>query len=134
MSLVVTGLSQDGDTNALRTALLGAGLSLDTLQVIQPDDSEEPMARGLVGDGLITSDLGTSVPGINTGNTRRVFFRNESMPDRLGDLEIPDSELENYVEALERGRTIVAFFAKPDTIENVEQIFRDAGLANVRRY
>jgi hypothetical protein len=134
MSLVVTGLSQDGDTNALRSALLGAGLTLDTLQVIQPDDSEEPIARGLVGDGLITSDGGTGVPGINTGSTRRVFFRNESMPDRLGDLEIPDSEMDNYIEALGRGRTIVAFFAKPDNIDGVEQIFRDAGLANVRRY
>jgi hypothetical protein len=134
MSLVVTGLSQDGDTNALRSALLGAGLTLDTLQVIQPDDSEEPIARGLAGEGLITSDGGTAVPGINTGSTRRIFFRNESMPDRLGDLEIPDSEMDNYIEALERGRTIVAFFAKPDNIDGVEQIFRDAGLANVRRY
>jgi hypothetical protein len=134
MALVVTGLSQDGDTSALRSGLEGAGFTLDTLQVIEPDDSEESVAHGLVGDGLITSDGGAGVPGINSGDTQRVFFRNESMPDRLGDLEIPDSEVDNYVEALERGRSVVAFFAKPETIDKVEQIFKDAGLLNVRRY
>jgi hypothetical protein len=134
MALVVTGLSQDGDTSALRSELEGAGFTLDTLQVIEPDDSEESVAHGLTGEGLITSDGGAGVPGINSGDTRRVFFRNESMPDRLGDLEIPDSEVDNYVEALERGRSVVAFFAKPETIDKVEQIFKDAGLLNVRRY
>jgi tRNA A58 N-methylase Trm61 len=60
------------------------------------------------------------------------YFRNESLSDRLGDLEIPDSEVENYVEALEAGRHIVAYFAKPDTLSKVEELFRNSGLAKVK--
>lgn len=132
--LVITGLSPDGDTTALRSALTEAGLSLDPLQVIQPGDSDESVAHGIAGAEILTSDGGAGVPGINTGNRRVVFFRNESMSDRLGDLEIPDSEVDNYIEALQRGRTVVAYFAKPDTLEQVEAIFRNAQLLNVRRY
>jgi hypothetical protein len=134
MALVVTGLSQNGDVTALRQALEGAGLSAAPLQVIGPDESTESVARGIIGAELITSDGGTSVPGLN--NDRRVqrFFRNESLPDRLGDLEIPDSEMENYVEALERGRSIVAYFGREDTIDRVEELFRGASLLNVRRF
>jgi hypothetical protein len=132
--LVILGLSPNGDTTALRSALSGGGFSLDPLQVIERSDSDESIAHGLAGTELLTSDGGTGVPGINTGNTRRIFFRNESISDRLGDLAIPDSELDNYVEALQRGRSIVAYFAKPDTVDAIEQIFRGSDLINVRRY
>jgi tRNA A58 N-methylase Trm61 len=62
------------------------------------------------------------------------FFRNEALDDRLGDLEIPESELDNYVEALERGRSLVAYFARPDTVEKITEIFRNANLMNVRAF
>jgi len=134
MSRVVTGLSQNGDVKAILKALTDAGLPTDSLSVINPDDSTEGLSRGLISTDILTSDGGTGVPGIN--NTRRSgsFFRNESLPDRLGDLEIPDSEMDNYVEALERGRSIVYCFAQPDTIDRVEAIFRGSDLANVRRF
>jgi hypothetical protein len=131
---VITGLSPDGDTSALRSALTEAGFSLDPLQVLEPGDSDQSFAHGIAGADIITSDGGMGVPGINSGNRLQVFFRNESMDDRLGDLNIPDSEVENYVEALERGRTVVAYFSKAEDIERVESIFRGAQLLNVRRY
>lgn len=132
--LVITGLSPDGDTTALRSALTEAGLSLDPLQIIKPSDSDESVAHGIAGAEILTSDGGTGVPGINSGNRMQVFFRNESMPDRLGDLKIPDSEMDNYVEALQRGRTVVAYFTKPEILDQVEAIFKGAALLNVRRY
>jgi hypothetical protein len=131
---VITGLSPDGDTSALRSALSEAGLSLDPLQIIEPDDSDESVARGIAGPDILTGDRGAVVPGVNAGNAMQVFFRNESISDRLGDLEIPDSELENYVEALGGGRTVVAYFTKPEALDQVETIFRNAQLLNVRRY
>jgi hypothetical protein len=132
--LVITGLSPNGDTASLRSALTEAGFSLDPLQIIEPGDSDESVAHGIAGADILTSDGGTGVPGINNTNTLQVFFRNESISDRLGDLKIPDSELDNYVEALQRGRTVVAYFVKPEAMDQVEGIFRSAQLLNVRRY
>jgi hypothetical protein len=135
MGLVVAGLSKNGDTAALRAALESAGLPLDFLQVITPDASTESLARGIVGaEILTTTDPGVGVPGINSGSHQVRFFRNESLEDRLDDLEIPDSEVDNYIEALERGTTVVAYFAKPDSLERVVAMFKDANIANVRTY
>jgi hypothetical protein len=133
MSLVVTGLSPDGNIAALKAALTSAGISLDPLQLISASDSHESISRGLAGTGLITSDAGTTVPGLGTGGVRP-FFRTESITDRLGDLEIPDSEMDNYAEALERGKSVVGYFAHSDTVDKVEEVFKAAGLANVRRF
>jgi len=135
MATVVTGLSQNGDVSALERALGEAGLSIDPISVIGPDDASQPLARGLIGGELMEGDLGAGVPGINYGHHRlQNFFRNEALDDRLGDLEIPESELDNYVEALERGRSLVAYFARPDTVEKITEIFRNANLMNVRAF
>ena len=136
MALVVTGLSQAGDISALRAALVAAGLPTDALQVISPDESATSVARGVIGSKLYTHEGGTGVPGLNNNHNRMgtSFFRGETMPDRLGDLEIPDSEIDNYVEALGRGRSVIAYFAHADTVDRIESLFREASLANVRRY
>jgi len=44
------------------------------------------------------------------------------------------SEADNYLEALERGRTVVAYRANGASIDLVETAFREAGLLNVRRF
>ena len=142
MGLVVTGISQNGDTTALEAALKAAGLPLDPVQLIGPDDSTQGAARGVVNPGYITGGTGqgTGVPGITsgkgtgTGGYGTRYFRNETLSDRLGDLEIPDDEVDNYVEALEAGRSIVAYFARPDNIDKVTEIFRSSGLAKVKRF
>ncbi|MGB8265757.1 MAG: hypothetical protein WCE44_05520 [Candidatus Velthaea sp.] len=134
MGLVVTGISQDGDTKAIETALKDAGLKLDPIQLISGNDSTQGVARRQVGTGLITGDRGLSVPGINSDGPGLRYFRNETLSDRLGDLEIPDTEVENYVEALEAGRSVVAYFAHEDTVAQVEAIFRAAGLAKVKTF
>jgi hypothetical protein len=135
VGLVVTGISQNGDTAALEAALKAAGLPLDPIQLIGPDDSTQGAASsmGLANPGLMTGGgQGTGVPGITTGTptaggygTR--YFRNEALGDRLGDLEIPDDEVQNYVEALQAGRSVVAYFAKAENLAAVESIFRSVG-------
>jgi hypothetical protein len=134
VGLVVTGISQDGDIKALEAALKDAGLKLDPIQLISSDDSTEGVARRQVGTGLITGGQGTGVPGINSDGPGLAYFRNETLSDRLGDLEIPDSEVENYIEALEAGRSVVAYFAHEDTVAKVEEIFRAGGLAKVKTF
>jgi hypothetical protein len=135
VGLVVTGISQNGDTTALEAALKTAGLPLDPIQLIGPDDSTQGAASsmGLANPGLMTGGgQGTGVPGLTSGTpsaggygTR--YFRNEALSDRLGDLEIPDDEVQNYVEALQAGRSVVAYFAKPETLAQVEAVFRSTG-------
>ena len=143
MGLVVTGISQNGDTTALEAALKTAGLSLDPIQVIGPDDSTQGAASsmGLTNTGLnIGGGQGTGVPGItrsspSMGGVSRPF-RNEALSDRLGDLEIPDDEVDNYIGALQAGRSVVAYFAKPETIAQVDAIFRrpDVGLVKIKTF
>jgi hypothetical protein len=123
LGLVVTGISQDGNIAALEKALGDAGLPLDSIQVIGPDDSDTHLAGGLANSGIILGDMGTAVPGSGLTGPRP-FFRNESLSDRLNDFEIPDDEVDNYVEALQAGRSIVAYFAKERTLGQVEEIFK----------
>lgn len=142
MGLVVTGISQDGDVTALEAALKGAGLPLEPIQIIGPDDSTQGAASsmGLADPGLMTGGgQGTGVPGITSGvpsaggyGTR--YFRNEALGDRLGDLEIPDDELDNYVDALQSGRSVVAYFAKTDNLGQVEAIFRASSLVKIKTF
>ncbi len=137
MGLVVTGLSPHGDLSALRAALKEAGLSPDDVQVVGPEDSSMDFRRG----GVIGTDVpgtnygsGTGVPGLTNVHQPRTFFRNEDLDDRLGEFAIPESELDNYAEAIERGRSVVAYFATADSIARVEAAFRAAELLNVKRF
>jgi len=134
MKHVVTGISQDGELSAVHASLSAAGLPLDRLQVITPDDEVEAFADRLVDPGYITGDRGNDVPGLTSAGHSVQFFRNEALDDRLGDLGIPESELDNYVDAVERGKTIIAYFARPETIDKAEESFKAASLANVRTY
>jgi hypothetical protein len=142
VGLVVTGISSNGDISALESALKDAGLPLDPIQLIGPDDSTQGAAsRGLANPGYITGGMetGTGVPGINSGTASAggygtEYFRNETLGDRLGDLEIPDDEVDNYVGALQAGRSIVAYFAKPHTIDQVQAIFRASDLVKVKTF
>jgi hypothetical protein len=142
LGLVVTGISQTGDITALEAALKEAGLPLDPIQLIGPDDSTQGAASsmGMANPGLMTGGgQGTGVPGITSGGpsaggygTR--YFRNEGLSDRLGDLEIPDDQVENYIDALQAGRSVVGYFAKPETVAQVETVFRASGLARVKTF
>ncbi len=139
MGLVVTGISQTPDVGALESALQDAGLSLEHIQVVEPIEVSAIAPHGLANNGKLGGlDTGTGVPGLTTGtlpgDSGANFFRDESLADRLSDYEIPDDEIENYIEALAAGRSIIAYFAKTETIDQVETAFRTAGLAKVKRF
>ena len=149
MGLVVTGISQDGNIRKLEDALKAAGLSLEPIQLIGPEDSDKNLTDA-TNEGHLDMELmtggtgqGTGVPGISSHGSaslselvqsRQNYFRNEALSDRLGDFEINDSEIENYLEALEAGRSVVGYFAKPSDIARVEEIFRSSGLAKVKTF
>jgi hypothetical protein len=143
---VVTGISQDGNTAGLESALKAAGLTLDVFEVLGPDDVDETtdVRGGFVDSGIITGgglETGTGVPGLTgsgipgiTSAPRLVDVGGPSLWDKLADLAIPDDEVENYAEALEAGRSIVAYHGDSKNVAKVEAVFGDNGLTKVKTF
>jgi len=144
---VVTGISQDGNTDALEAALKAAGLPLDVLEVLGPDDAVAPTGAlsGSVDTSILTGgglETGTGVPGLTGGGIPGVtgaprladIGGGESLWDRLADLAIPDDEVENYAEALEAGRSIVAYHGDSKNVSKVEALFGGNGLTKVKTF
>jgi hypothetical protein len=141
---IVTGISQDGNTTALEAALTGAGLSLDHFDVLGPDDSEAHVgsSSGLIGSATLSGGLetgtgvpdltGSGIPGVT--NATHLTGGAGSLWDRLADFAIPDDEVENYAEALEAGRYIVAYHGTDANSASLEGIFNGAGLAKVKTF
>ena len=147
MPFVVTGISQDGDTAPLEQALKEAGLALDHFDAIEPDDAQSSLAEsGLIDTGSLAGGLetGTGVPGLTgsgipgiTGAPRLTELdtaAGDSLWDRLADFAIPDDEMENYAEALEAGRSIVAYHGDAQNVAQVEALFVGAGLTKIRTF
>ena len=143
MPNVVTGISQDGNIEALTAALKTARIATEPLQVLGPDAAAHMVAgsmlvdTGILGGGLSTGTgvpglTGTGVPGIGVEPGPEVD--GDSIWERLSDLEIPDDELENYAEALEAGRWVVAYPALSSNVRTVQSAFAAAGLAKVRTF
>ena len=149
MPSVVTGIAPTTDVTAVEKALRDGGYSLEPFSAYVAGDAPEShpqsgssmlftgtdsihdiLARG---SGGIYSSGGGSVPGLTQPNSTE-YFQQETIEDELGDLEIPDSELANYQEAMDLGHAIVAYFAKEDNLEAIEGIFTAAGVRNVRVY
>lgn len=149
MSLVVTGIAQTADTSAIEAALKAAKLSLEPLSVVcgsagsegQADSgirfiyAGDSSASSLInsGSGIMTSTDGTNLPGLNSRGGGE-YFRQETISDLLGDLEIPDASIDNYIEAIEAGRCVFVYYAHTDTVKQVEDIFRAISLFNVKVY
>jgi hypothetical protein len=142
---IVTAIAADAGITAVRSALTAAGLPLDALTLVEPGGADGGVvgAAGLAGASILTGgglETGTGVPGLTSshdpvipGGTADVFHSN-ALLDQLNELEIPDDEMENYVEAVESGRTVVAYFATADNAARVETLFHDSGLAKVKRF
>ena len=148
MPFVVTGISQDGDTAALEQALKAAGLSLEALEVLGPDDADELATGGVIDTKIITGsglESGTGVPGLTGSGTPGIVSSGrmtgsvcramgESLWEKLADLAIPDDEVENYAEALEAGRSIVGYHGDSKSVAKAEGLFNAAGLAKVKTF
>jgi hypothetical protein len=144
---VVTGLSQDGDTAPLEQALKEAGLDLEHFEAIEPDDAQSSVAEsGLIDTGSLTGGLetGTGVPGLTGSGIPGItsaprladldIAAGDSLWERLADLAIPDDEMETYAEALEAGRSIVAYHGDAQNVAQVEALFASAGLTKIKTY
>jgi hypothetical protein len=138
MAPLVTGIVPSGID--VVSALRGAGLPLEPLIEISVEEASltdtVPRPRG--GDILMgTTGTGTGVPGLTSSGTRglprvRPLPAHEHLRDRLGALEIRDDEVENYLDALDAGRTVIGYAAPAEGAERAANVLRAAGVAKVK--
>jgi hypothetical protein len=134
VGLVVVAILRGEDSTAIEAALAGGGFEVAPLQVVRPDESARGIDLTLDEPRLLTSSGSVRVPGINEERSEIELSEAAPLADRLSELDIPDGEIDGYLQALEAGNSIVAYFAKPSTIDRVVDLFRSAGLARVTRY
>jgi hypothetical protein len=149
---LIVGIFPSSDVAELEKALAGlAGIEQDRLQVytaqgktqahqdsflnfthVEGGASEEISPEMTHGTGLLTDFGGTDVPGVTDSREQSLedFAEHEAAPNYLGSLPIPSDEIDNYNEAIDEGRTVVAYKAPSDGGQ-LRQSFRAAGLRNV---
>ncbi|HEY0798802.1 MAG TPA: hypothetical protein VGD50_06600 [Candidatus Baltobacteraceae bacterium] len=117
----------------LESRLEAAGLSTAGIELIEPDDVQFAPIGGAMSDGLLLGDSSTRVPGVTTSSDLTTTASGDII-ELLGDLEVPEAELDGYIAALGAGKRVIAYFAEPKTIEQAQAAFRAAGVEGVRVY
>jgi hypothetical protein len=86
------------------------------------------------GGGPSIGTDGTGVPGIGASSSSLGMFGSHSIVQHVGTLPIPADEADNYNDALEDGRTIVAYECDPADTPRLEAAFRSAGVRKVKTF
>ena len=145
MAAFVTGIAQTQDVNELEKLLGGiAGLDHDKFVVItkcdrtdEHEDSFLEFAHAAEVEGtnaLILDGGGTRVPDINQPGTIQLgYLGHPHVVQHCGNLPIPEDEADNYNDAIDNGRTVVAYPVDGDAAA-AESAFRNAGLARVKTF
>jgi hypothetical protein len=90
------------------------------------------LAGGASGPSIGTD--GTGVPGIGAPSRSLGFLGSQRVAQKVGTLPIPADEADNYNDALEDGRCVIAYEADPASATAVETAFRNAGVRKVKTF
>lgn len=83
---------------------------------------------------IITSSGGTGVPQMSTPSNKLGYLGTSHIERHLGTLPIPQDEVGNYNDALDDGRSIVAYDCTGIDAAAVEAAFRSAGVHRVKTF
>ena len=157
MACYVTGIAPTQDITALED-MLGAVAGIDRakLQVITTaNETEEhgssflnfihaggghidPDSAGRVagqGTSIMTGSGGTSVPGMGTSKSQYGYLGTSHVTRHLGTLPIPADEAGNYNDALDNGRTVIAYeCGGAGNTADIVSAFRAAGVRHVKTF
>jgi hypothetical protein len=86
------------------------------------------------GDSLLTGGTGTGVPGVGGANAQLTTSTNDRSPQHVGTLPIPEDEADNYNDAIEDGRAVLAYECDPSQQATLEDAFRKAGVNKVKTF
>jgi hypothetical protein len=137
----VTGIAQTQDVAELEK-ILGAIPGIDRAKFIvltsadrtdEHDDSFINFVHATTGGSeLISSGGGTGVPGIN-GGSGLGYLGHPHVIQHVGTLPIPEDEADNYNDAIDNGRSVVALAVDGETA-GTEAAFKAAGLVHVKTF
>lgn len=145
MAAFVTGIAPTQDVNELEKLMSSTtGLDHSKFVVItkadrtdEHDDSFLKFAHAAEVEGtnsLILGGGGTGVPDINQpGTTQFGYLGHPHVVQHVGTLPIPEDEADNYNDAIDDGRTVVAYPIDGDA-SAAEAAFHAAGLAHVKTF
>ncbi|HTU69743.1 MAG TPA: hypothetical protein VMF11_05430 [Candidatus Baltobacteraceae bacterium] len=140
MPAFVTGIAPTQDVGELEKLLGGiAGVDRSKFVVItsaEPSDEHDDSFLQFAhvdDDALILDGGGTRVPDLETHTTSLGYLGHPHVVHHVGTLPIPDDEADNYNDAIENGRTVVAYPVDGNA-SGVETAFHGAGLAHVKTF
>ena len=154
-SCFVTGIAPTQDISQLESMLSGIdGIDKSKLTVITKADRTyehdssflnffhatgpaiDGDAAGQMIDGtaIMTGGGGTGVPGIGSSAASMGGMAKAKAIQRVGNLPIPEDEADNYNDAIEDGRSVVAYECEGGQASKVEEAFRNAGLRKVKSF
>ena len=97
-------------------------------------DSDAAGTLSMRNESLLTGGTGTGVPGIGGGARGFTTATNDRGPQHVGSLPIPGDEADNYNDAIEDGRAVLAYECDPSQQAALEEAFRKAGIAKVKTF
>ncbi len=86
------------------------------------------------GTAIMTSGGGTGVPGIGASAASMSHMAKAKAAQHVGNLPIPEDEADNYNDAIEEGRCVVAYECDGTQGATLEEAFRAAGLRKVKSF
>jgi len=137
----VTGIAPTQDVSELERMLGGiAGFDRTKFVVVtkadrtdEHDDSFLEFAHAASQEHLILDGGGTTVPDMNIHGSELGYLGHPHVVQHVGNLPIPEDEADNYNDAIDNGRTVVAYPVEGDVTAS-EAAFRAAGLAHVKAF
>lgn len=112
-----------------------SGIHFIHIHVDMPHQTSDTDSGVVTGEESILTDAGgVNVPNISQDTRFVGFFAHPHVVDHLYGWPIPEDEIENYNDAIDAGRSVVTYKAKPTEAPAVEQAFKDAGLKNVKTF
>lgn len=140
MAAFVTGIAPTQEVSELET-MLGkmSGLDRSKFVVITSaertddyDDSFINFAHAGGDDRQFEGDGSSRVPGISDSSALG-YLGHHNVVQHVGTLPIPGDEADNYNDAIDEGRSVVAYPVDGDA-GAVEAAFKSAGLAHVKTF
>lgn len=151
---LVVGIFAGSDAAAIESALTGQQIELGKVKVLRsasastPEDDESELdfidvAESMEGNslsddmthgmGIMGDSGGTSVPMGRSASLSQFSSRGASR-NYLAGLSVPADEAENFNDAIEAGRSVIAYPDAGDDAAKIAAAFKAAGLRNVRTY
>jgi hypothetical protein len=149
----VTGIAPTQDVGKLESMLGGiSGIDREKFVVITSEEATEEHEESFIDfvhvnpeddmyEGNLPADThifegddSSNVPGITRSEpSMQGYLSHPHFVRHVGNLPIPDDEAENYNDAIDAGRSIVAYPADGNSAQ-IEAAFRSAGLAHVKTF